>query len=43
MVRVYTDVLGEKVSFRGGHRIGNSKQKSVYVHVPYTERCLKNG
>jgi hypothetical protein len=29
-------VLGGKVNILGGHGIGNSKQKSVYVHVSYS-------
>jgi hypothetical protein len=29
---------GGKVSILGGHSIGHSKQKSVYVHVSYSER-----
>jgi hypothetical protein len=31
-------VPGGKVSILGGHNIGYSKQKSVYVHVSYSER-----
>jgi hypothetical protein len=31
-------VLGGKVNILGGHIIGHSKQKSVYVRVPYSER-----
>jgi hypothetical protein len=27
-----------KVSILEGHSIGHSKQQSVYVHVPYSER-----
>jgi hypothetical protein len=27
-----------KVNILGGHSIGHSKQKSVYVHVSYSER-----
>jgi hypothetical protein len=27
-----------KVNIPGGHSIGHSKQKSVYVHVSYSER-----
>jgi hypothetical protein len=30
-------VPGGKVNILGGHNIGHSKQKSVYVHVPYFE------
>jgi hypothetical protein len=29
-------VLGWKVNIQGGHSIGHSKQKSVYVHVSYS-------
>jgi hypothetical protein len=32
------DVPEGKVSFLGGQNIGYSKQKCVYVHVPYSER-----
>jgi hypothetical protein len=32
------DVPGRKVNILGGHSIGHSKQKSVYVHVSYSER-----
>jgi hypothetical protein len=32
-------VPGRKVSILGGHSIGHSKQKSIYVHVFYSERC----
>jgi hypothetical protein len=31
-------VPGGKVTILGGHSIGHSKQKSVYVHVSYSER-----
>jgi hypothetical protein len=31
-------VPGGKVNIQGGHSIGNSKQKIVYVHVSYSER-----
>jgi hypothetical protein len=31
-------VPGGKVNILGGHSIGHSKQKSVYVHVSYSER-----
>jgi hypothetical protein len=31
-------VPGGKISILGGHSIGRSKQKSVYVHVSYSER-----
>jgi hypothetical protein len=31
-------VPGGKVNILGGHSIGYSKQKSVYVHVSYSER-----
>jgi hypothetical protein len=30
--------LGGKVSIPGGPSIGHSKQKSVYIHVSYSER-----
>jgi hypothetical protein len=30
-------VPGEKFNILGGHSIGYSKQKSVYVHVSYSE------
>jgi hypothetical protein len=29
---------GDEVNILGGHSIGHSKQKSVYVHVSYSER-----
>jgi hypothetical protein len=32
------DVSGGKVNILRGHSIGHSKQKSVYVHVSYSER-----
>jgi hypothetical protein len=31
-------VPGEKVNILGGHSIGHSKQKNIYVHVSYSER-----
>ena len=31
-------VPGGNVNILGGHSIGHSKQKSVYVHVSYSER-----
>jgi hypothetical protein len=31
-------VPGGNVNILGGHSIGNSKQKSVYLHVSYSER-----
>jgi hypothetical protein len=31
-------VPGGKVNILGGHSIGHSKQKIVYVHVSYSER-----
>ena len=31
-------VPGGNVNILGGHRIGHSKQKSLYVHVSYSER-----
>jgi len=34
----YTGVLGGHVSIMGGHTIGHSKQKTVYVHVSCSER-----
>jgi hypothetical protein len=30
------------VSILGGHSIGHSKQKNVYVHVSYSERFPRN-
>jgi hypothetical protein len=41
MRSLFTDVLsvlGGKVNILGGHSIGHSKQKCVYVHVSYSER-----
>jgi hypothetical protein len=35
---VIKDVPGRKVNILGGHSIGHSKQKGVYVHVSYSER-----
>jgi hypothetical protein len=35
------DVPEGKVSVLGGHSIGHSKQKIVYVHVSYSERFPK--
>jgi hypothetical protein len=35
------DVSEENISILGGHNIGHSKQKSVYVHVSYSERFPK--
>jgi hypothetical protein len=32
------DIQGEKVNILGGHSVGHSKQRSVYVHVSYSER-----
>jgi hypothetical protein len=32
------NVPGGKVNIVGGHSIGHSKQKNVYVHVSYSER-----
>jgi hypothetical protein len=32
-----SDFPGGKVNILGGHSIGHSKQKYVYVHVSYTE------
>jgi hypothetical protein len=34
------DVPVGKVNILGGHSIGHSKQKSVYVHVSYSERFI---
>jgi len=31
-------VPGENVTILGGHNIGHSKPKTVYVHVSYCER-----
>jgi hypothetical protein len=31
-------IPGGKVNILGGHSIGHSKQKSVYVHVSYSEK-----
>jgi hypothetical protein len=38
IARTIQGVLGEKVNILGGHSIGHSKQRSVYVHVSYSER-----
>jgi hypothetical protein len=38
----FTDVPGGKVNILGGHSIGHSKQKIVYVHIPYSERFPRN-
>jgi hypothetical protein len=32
-----------KVNILGGHSIGHSKQKIVYVHVPYSEQFPRWG
>jgi hypothetical protein len=32
------DVPGGKVNIFGGHNIGHSKQKTVCVHLSYSER-----
>jgi hypothetical protein len=32
------DAPGGKVTILGGHNIGHSKQKIVYVHMSYSER-----
>jgi hypothetical protein len=37
-VQTIQNVPGGTVSTLGGHSIGHSKQKTVYVHVSYTER-----
>jgi hypothetical protein len=37
-VYIHTKCTGQKVNMLGGHSIGHSKQKSVYVHVSYSER-----
>jgi len=34
----YTGVPEGNVNIMGGHTIGHSKQKSIYVHVSYSER-----
>jgi hypothetical protein len=31
-------VLGENVNILGGHNIGHSEQKIIYVHASYSER-----
>jgi hypothetical protein len=31
-------VPGGKISILGGHNIGHSKQKIIYVHVSYSEQ-----
>jgi hypothetical protein len=36
-VEIMQDVAGGKVSILGGHSIGHSKQRSVYVHMSYSE------
>jgi hypothetical protein len=38
VTRTIQGVPGGKVSILGGHSIGHSNQKSVYVHVSYSER-----
>ena len=35
------NVAGWNVTILGDHIIGHSKQKTVYVHVPYSERFLR--
>jgi hypothetical protein len=35
------DVPGGKVNILGGHSIGHSKEKILYVHVSYSERFLR--
>jgi hypothetical protein len=35
---IIQDIPGGKVGILGGHSIGHSKQKSVCVHVSYSER-----
>jgi hypothetical protein len=37
----YTGVPGGEVNILGGLNIGQSKQKSVHVHVSYSERFPK--
>jgi hypothetical protein len=37
MVHYIQGVPGGKVNILGGHSVGHSKQKSVYVHVSYPE------
>jgi hypothetical protein len=34
-------VPGGKVNILGGHSIGHSRQKHIYVHVSYSERVLR--
>jgi len=34
----YSGVPGGNINIMGGHTIGHSKQKTVYVHVFYSER-----
>jgi hypothetical protein len=38
IARTIQSVPGGKLNILGGHSIGHSKQKSVYVHVSYSER-----
>jgi hypothetical protein len=35
------NVPGGKVNILGDHSIGHAKQKSVYVHVSYSERFAR--
>jgi hypothetical protein len=35
---VQVSIPGGKLNILGGHGIGHSKQKCVYVHVSYSER-----
>jgi hypothetical protein len=35
-------VPGAKVNILGGHGIGHSKQKKIYVHVTYPKRFLRS-
>jgi hypothetical protein len=37
-ITIIQGVPGGKVNIMGGQSIGRSKQESVYVHVPYSER-----
>ena len=37
-VRTMQGVPGGKVNILGGHSIGHSNQKTLYEHVPYSER-----
>jgi hypothetical protein len=41
IVFIIQSVSDGKVNILGGHSIGHSKQKIVYVHVSYSERFLR--